>query len=487
MFEKPARVLGRRLLRASAVMLVAGAVAGCVTHNEIASQKDAGALLPAPAVPGGELPSPSHNQFSGQPVATKSGQSGSAAEEELVEVQLDGLSIANAVGLAIARHPDINRAQAVVARSELQVAVAKSAWYPTVSYGFDPGYYANSDIREAKVGVGVEQLLFDFGRSRSRISAAKATLEQEQYLLADTIESVAYNTASTFIDLAASQEMIAAAGRQVQSLRETKDKIQTRVKAGLSDTSDLNQAEVAIQRAEAEALSAQTQFDDAAGKLAELAGVRPARVASLDATTAIINEMGQGAQSEIENTPAILAAKASVSAADQRVKLAKAGRFPSIGVAVNEELSSVKDRSGDYGHDTHVGLTLSGDFSLGGLNKHQISTAIAERRAEAQALENQRMLTRTALGSAETQAAGASARLVSFQSVIDLSRSLIDLYWQQYTLDKRPLTDVINAERDMYQAEVQRISAIADGASAQVKANAAVGQLATQLKAKKSS
>jgi adhesin transport system outer membrane protein len=298
------------------------------------------------------------------------------------------------------------------------------------------------------------------------------------------MESIAFTTASTFIDLAASQELIVVAERQVKSLRTIKEKIETRVKAGLADASDLNAAEVAIQRAAAEALSARTEFDVAAGKLAEVSGIRPARVQNLVLTSAFIRNLGGDMQDAIENTPAVLAAQAAVNAATAKVKLAKADRFPSIGVNAGHGFSTIRDVYGDYDQDSWVGLTLKGDFSAGGLNKNLIQAAEAEQRAESQALENQRLVTRTALGSAETEATGAEARLQSYSNVIDLSKSLVDLYWQQYTLDKRSLSDVINAERDVYQSEAARIAAIADGNRARIKANAAVGRFVARLKEK---
>ena len=93
-------------------------------------------------------------------------------------------------------------------------------------------------------------------------------------------------------------------------------------------------------------------------------------------------------------------------------------------------------------------------------------------------------MTRTALGSAETETAGAAARLVSYNKVIALTRSSRDLYWQEYTLNKRPLTDVINAERDVYTAEGERINAAADGIVSKIKAYAALGRLTAMLSQK---
>ncbi|UUT23018.1 MULTISPECIES: TolC family protein [Pseudomonas] len=397
-------------------------------------------------------------------------------------VAIDGMTLSDAVGVAISRHPDVSRANAVIAQSTSEVAIAKAAWFPTIEYSVRPGYgqsYGSGGSSAGATGVlGVNQLLYDFGRTSSRISAADSTLKKHQYLLADTIETVGYNTATTFVELAASQEMIAAAERQVAALDQTSSRIVDRVKAGISDASDQNQANVAIQRAKAEVLKAKTRFDVAVGRLAELSGVRPRRVANLDVTSSFISGLGEGG-GEIDQTPSILAAKAAMDAAHAKVKQMEAERYPSIGVGVSRSLSTGRENVND---DTFVGLTLSGSYSLGGLGRHKIAAAEDERRAAADVLESQRLITRTALGAAETEASGAAARLESYEAVIALSSASRDLYWQEYTLNKRPLTDVINAEREIYSSEVERINAIADGVLARIKAYLVIGKFVQLLR-----
>lgn len=398
-------------------------------------------------------------------------------------IAVDGMGLSDAVGVAIARHPDLSRADALVTQSASEVAIAEAAWYPTIEYSAKPGYgrgYASSGDNGAVSGsVGVNQMIYDFGRTPNRISAADATLVKQKYLRADTMETIALNTAAIYLELANSQDVIAAAQRQLTALRETRAKIVERLEAGLSDVSDRNQADVAVQRADAEVLKAKTRFSVAAGKLAELTGVRPQRVASLASTGAFISRLGT-AVGDIDRTPSVLAAKASVDVADARIAVAKAERFPTIGLGVSRSMSTRQRNDRD---DTYVGLSISGSFSLGGLTGHRIESAEAERKATAQTLENQRLVARTALGSAELEAAGASARVASYDKIIDLARTSRDLYWQEYTLDKRPLTEVISAEREIYFSEVERISAFSDGALAKIRAHSAVGQLVALLKA----
>ncbi|AYY56849.1 TolC family protein [Burkholderia multivorans] len=404
------------------------------------------------------------------------------ASDDTLRIALDDLSLRDAVGIAIARHPDIGRANAEVAQSTSEVEVAKAAWYPKIDYGVRPGYGgsfgSNGNRTGTRASIGVSQLLYDFGRTSSRISAADSTLSQRRFQLADTIETVAYQTASTFIELAASQDVIAAAQRQVAALTETRAKILDRVRAGLSVSSDRNLVELAILHAQAEVLKAHTRFDVAAAKLTELIGARPRRVASLGGTVGFVGGLGS-IGGNVEHTPSVLAAEAAVDAADARVRLAEAERFPSIGIGASRAISSGRPNASN---DTWIGLAVSGNYSLGGLAKHQIAAAEAELRANRESLENQRLVTRSALKAAQIEVSGAAARRASYEKVIALSRASRDLYWQEYILNKRTLTDVVNPERDIFESEVEWINALADGSIARVKAYVAVGKFVELLR-----
>jgi adhesin transport system outer membrane protein len=386
---------------------------------------------------------------------------------------IGNLSLQQAVGIAISRHPDISRAGAVVAQSASEVEIAKAAWFPKLEYGIRPGHGTGPSS-----SIGINQLVYDFGRTKSRISAADATLNRQRYLLADTIETVASTTAATFVELAASQDVVAAAKRQVAALRETRVKINDRVRAGLSVTSDRNLIDVAVLRAEAEVLKADTRFDIAAAKLAELTGIRPRRVADLSSTASFVRRLGNGIGGDIEQTPSVRAATAAVDAADARLSLAEADRFPSVGVGISRS-RSIGSAGVDNG--TWVGISLTGNFSLSDLAQHQVAAAEADRRAAREALENQRLISRTTLHSAEMEEAGAASRLSSYEKVIELSRASRDLYWQEYILGKRSLTEVVSPERDIFQSEVEWTNALADGMLARLKTYIALGRFAELL------
>lgn len=404
--------------------------------------------------------------------------------EETRVISLDGLSLSEAIGIAIAHHPDISRANAEVAQRNAEVQVAKAAWYPKIDYGVKPGYgrsYSASSSGNAgalRTSVGVNQLIYDFGVTSNRIKAADAAREQTGHQLADAIESVAYNTAISFVDLAAAEDRILAAKTQVEALKATYAKIVDRVRAGLSVTSDRTLAELAIQRAEAEIEQEKTKRDVATAKLAELIGVRPKEVASLKDTVNMISSLDEPGD-DVDLRPSVQAADAAVQAAEAKLEAARGSRYPSIGVGAMRTLST---GPASALNDTWVGVALSGSFNFGDMADHQIDAAQAAALASREALENERLITRSALQSARIEAMGASERMASYEKIINLAKTSRELYWQEYILNKRSLTDVLNPERDIYQSEIEWINALADRSLARIRAHVAVGRFVHQLR-----
>jgi len=407
--------------------------------------------------------------------------------QALKKIDISTMTLPNAIGIAIARHPDIGRANAVVTQSNMQILVEKAAWYPTFQYSINPGYsqyYRGSNEGRSRNSTlqgtfSANQLIYDFGTTKNRIGAARALHERDRYLFASTVENVAIQVATTFIELAGAQELIEAAKREHIAMKLTRDKIVERTRSGLSDAVDLNQADVAIARARADLLSAQTRFDVAAGRFAEITGIRPQKVASIDETSRFINKLGSVNQS-IEATPTVLAADSAVQAALQRVEIARSQLYPSISLqASQQKATGGRNVTND---SSFIGLQLSGVFNSGLRERHQITAAQAQLDAARQDSEHERLVARTTLGSAQTEARGAGARMDNSRQLMALSLTSRDLYWQQYTLNRRPLTDVVNAERETFTAENDYITAMTDYLQARLRAYSAIGDLVERIR-----
>jgi adhesin transport system outer membrane protein len=431
-----------------------------------------------------------------QPVLAAEGEAESRPEArieaspESVNTQLQSASIPvypgilppqTAVALAIARHPEIRGAEAVIARRQADVALAESARWPTIQYGVGPGYGGSygggGNVSAIRGNVGINVPVWDYGANTKRIEAAKDLEEAAHQTKTDTAEKVAANTLQAYIDAAVAQERMTAAQEAIKAMRNVAQRINQRAKAGLSNRSDVNAAGIAVARAGVDAEQARTAAEAAMSRLIQLIGVSPERLMPLEDNRSMVERRESG-EPDFETTPAIQAANRALEAAAAKVNVAEAERYPGIGFGASRTFSTGPYSAND---STWVGITLSGTFSMGGAEKQKIQAAIADREAARQDLEAKRLEARTSWLVAAREEQGANQRLGDLKGVSSLWLTTRDLYWQEYILDKRSLSDVINAEREIFTARADQIAATGDATSAAVRALVAQGGLVALL------
>ena len=429
-----------------------------------------------------------HAKSSKSPTALKPVETSDTHIQHVTPVQVGGnrpasqigeLGLQQAVNLALERHPSISSAQALTAQADAQVLVAKSARWPVISYGVAPGYDASTGQNSnLQLSAGINQTLYDFGVTTGSINGAQARRDKQEHMVASAAETVAQQTSETFVEMVAAQEVMAAADREAKALDEIRLKIERRVKAGMADVSDLKRADVSRERAVADRLQAQTRFNVAADTLAQIIGVRATNVVGMTATSDVIQGLGSRSDS-VEAAPALLAARSAAAAADADLVAAKGRRYPSVGVGVTQYTSRVHST---FSPDTQFGLVLHGSFELGRGAAYQVEAANAALEAAEHDIEYQRLTAETALASADLGMAGARAQVAAYDRMMKLWADSRDLYWQEYLLNKRSLSDVFNMESDIFAADSQRIEAVRQSLVATLRAHAATGTLVDRLR-----
>ncbi|MDR2187332.1 MAG: TolC family protein [Azonexus sp.] len=386
-----------------------------------------------------------------------------------------------AVALAIARHPEIRGAEAMIARRQADVALAEAERWPTIQYGLGPGYgksYGGDGNATALRGnIGIEQPLWDFGATTGRITAAERLRAVADAGKADSAEKVAQDTLAAYADVLAGRERLAAARAAITAMRQVAERIGQRARAGLSDRSDVNAAGIAVRRARADAEQARTAADAALSRLIELVGVVPGDLASLPESYALL-AAPDWSEPDFEAAPAVREARNALAAAQAKAEVADAERYPVLSLGASRSASTGAASAND---STWIGLTLRGSFSLGGAGRQRLLAARADHAAAEQELAARRLEARTGWLVASREESGARERLQELRDVADLWAATRDLYWQEYILDKRALSEVLNAEREIYAARAEQAAALRDAVAAAVKGRVAQGGLVALL------
>jgi adhesin transport system outer membrane protein len=395
------------------------------------------------------------------------------------------LDPATAVAFALARRPEIQGAQALIARRQAELELAQSAWWPSIQYNLNPGYGGadaqsfqgsnqGTNYSSVRGNLGITQKLYDFGATPARIDAAESMKAGALAGKEQTAEKVASDTLNAYMQAEVAQEQLEAAREEIDSMRIMLNRIEQRVKAGLSGQSDRSAALISVQRAQVEAERARTTFEAAMSTLVSYIGVWPSRLQPLEHS---LNQFARqpGEQPDFEQTPAIRAARQAVSVAKATQEVAKGEQYPSIGVGASRNQSTAA-RDASY-NSTWIGVTVQGSFSLGGAARQRVAAAAADLTAAERDLEAKRLDARTSYAVAQRHSAGARTRLSALEGITSLSTQTKDLYWQEYMVDKRSLANVLNAQRDIHLARLDYVQAQGDAVGADIAQLVAAGRL----------
>lgn len=393
------------------------------------------------------------------------------------------IGLADAVGLTLARHPDLARARATLARGRADLGAARSLWTPQLSYQANLGPNmlsgkSGSGLNDNMAGpsLTLNQLAWDFGRTKGEIGYARSTEKQRRFELESAADQLAETGALAYLEVKRFELLQLETAKHVQSLEHLQMLIQLRVDAGLSDRSDLLLADVRVESARGDQIQAGSSLTAAKVTLANLIGVMPE--AYDDPAQAIERFAPHDGEPDFATLPAVAAAEQAEQAASARVGQARAERFPRLGIQLGYSRNNYTYNNRDDAFSAMV--TVTGDL-VRRSNRYAVKAAEEDRRAAQATKESTILDIRGRALAAREQIRGGYLRIRAYrrqeQQAVDASA----IFLEEYKLGKRSLTELLNAELEIYRAASARIAAEYDILGARVQYENVFGQLRQSL------
>lgn len=201
------------------------------------------------------------------------------------------LSLADAQAIALQNHPRIAsegyRAQA----SGETVKETEAELYPQI-YGSANRVFAGSNTRvtappsgigdpsvfaRAAAGVGISQLITDFGRQSDLISASEAELKSEQDQVQSVRDTVFFKATQAYYDVLRAQALLEVARQTIKSRSTLNEQVNALRSAKLKSDLDASFAKLGLDQAKLLESKAQGNLDDAWAELAEALGLASVR------------------------------------------------------------------------------------------------------------------------------------------------------------------------------------------------------------------
>lgn len=393
------------------------------------------------------------------------------------------IDIADAVGLTLSRHPDIARAMATLARGRAELGAARSVWTPQVSYHANIG----PNMLSGKNGSGLNdnmagpsltlnQLVWDFGRSKGEIGYAASTEKQRGFELEAVADELAERGAVSFLDVKRFELLALETQKHVRSLERLRGLIGLRVNAGISDRSDLLLADVRVESARGDEIRARSSLTVAKVALGNLIG--GIAESYVDPGPLIDGFENREDEPDFAQLPGIAAAEQAEKAAAARIGQARAERYPRLGLQLGYTRNNYSYNSRDNGFTAM--MTVTGDLYRRS-NRFAVRAAEEDRRAAEAAKQSAVLEARGRALTAREEIRGGYQRIDAYRHQEQQAVSASRIFFEEYKLGKRSLTDLLNAELEIYRAASARIGAEYDIMTARVRYETVYGKLRQSL------
>ena len=343
-----------------------------------------------------------------------------------------------------------------------------------------PGY--SRDQREYTVGAAASWEIDLSGGLRRGTAAAAAELQAAQAEQVGTRITVAAGAADAYLQVREFQARLAVAQQLIDTDTHLLELVQVRRRVGVADDREVAQAEALLKEAKSTVPSLRVSLEAQLNRLDVLMGAQPGTYAedlSKPGTIPGIPAIG-GADQPLD----VLRRRPDIIAAERRLAASNEG----IGVAISDYYPKIS-LSGALGFDSVNGGTLFNGkafqpIGTGALRWRlfdfgKVEAEVAQSRgAYAEALAEYRQAALRATEDIENalmELAQTQARLEELQGEVASLTRARDLSERAYKAGAIPLTDVLDADRQLLSARDDVESTRADSARASVRTFRAFG------------
>jgi len=371
-----------------------------------------------------------------------------------------------------------NNADIAAARADYQarrevVPQARAGLLPNLSAGANYGD-TRTEVDSPSVTVSRSGLVYQANLSQPlfradrwfQLQAAEATSEQAALELSATEQNLILQSAETYFAVLRAQDTLASTKAEEAAFKRQLDQANERFDVGLSDKTDVLEAQAGFDTARANRLLAERAVDDAFEALVTLTNRDYLAVEGIVHTLPVLAPTPNDAKAWVDTAAAqnlnLQASLYAVTAAEENLRQRKAGHAPTLDAVAsyqqgdNDSLGFTNSGglprySGDVSQRS-IGLQLNIPLYSGGLTSSQVREAYqrlgqTEQLRESlrrQVVQNTRNLFRAVNTDVETVQARRQS-IISNQSALEATEI-------GYQVGTRNIVDVLDAQRQLFSA-----------------------------------
>ena len=392
-------------------------------------------------------------------------------------------TLAEALAAAYEGNPTL-RAQRVQLRAiDEGLPEARAGWRPTVTAEGQAGVgTADSgagaqDLQPLSYGLFVTQPLYRGGRTSAGISRANNLILAERAQLTSVEQQILLEAATAYMDVARDLTVLELSVRNEQVLVRELNATEDRFRVGELTLTDVAQAKARLAGAVAGRIQAQGDLESSRAEYLRIIGRAaefPRPAAPLPGLPLTLEEALSFSD---ENNPDIVAVRHLEQAAQDDIRLARGEMLPTL--SLNGQIEHREDFSsaGSESDSAQVTAQLIIPLYEGGAPSARVRRAkqvAGQRRIEQ---EETRRTVRAQATSSWVALSVARAGVTQFESQVEANTTALEGTREQARVGSRILLDVLNAEQELFRAQVNLEVAKRDSFVAGLQVLVSIGRL----------
>lgn len=379
---------------------------------------------------------------------------------------------------------DQNRALLRAADEDAAIALARVR--PILNWTSDLTYTngtVNNGIRisnlnqtDFNIGITASLLLYDFGRTRFQIDAARETILATRSALISVEQQVLLRAVQAHVNVRRNQRFVALRENNLRLLEQELRAAQDRFEVGEVTRTDVAQAEASLAGAQSGLAASQGDLLQAIEEYRSAVGRSPGNLQRVSNLPNLSGDVPGAKAVAVRKHPDILRAQHDIAAAELNILAADAAMKPTFSlegrIAGSDELDDPS-----FSRTGSIGVNVGGPIYQGGALSATKRRAMALRDSLRAQLHLVQLQVQQNVGNAYAALEAARAGVGASEEQVRAARVAFQGVREEATLGARTTLDVLDSEQDLLDAEANLISAQADVTIAAFTVLATMGEL----------
>lgn len=396
-------------------------------------------------------------------------------------------TLQEALAMAYRTNPTLAAQRAVLRATDESVAIAKAGGRPLAqsqsNYSENVLTAANSFVapsRQLTTQANISLPVYSGGQVRNSIDAAKTRVDQGRASLRGTESDLFVAVVQAYMNVIRDQAVVALNQQNVKVLETNLQASRDRFQVGDLTRTDVAQSEARLAIAQSNLQSVEAQLISSRETYVRLVGSEPQNLQAPPDLPRLPGTVDDAVRVALDDNPALEAARLSLTASRYDVKSARAARLPVVSVGAGGNYSNYL---GTFAGGTQpqqytqaqVGVTMTLPLYQGGRPAAQVRQA---RDRESQAIELQTEQERAVIAQARSAYAVWRSSLDVIQSsgvAVNANKLSLEGVRAENGVGNRTILDILNAEQELLNSQVQLVTARRDAYVAAFALLAAMG------------